>query len=154
MLRDFFAALKITSIATRIWIDLALLISELVCFFSNSRYSLRSDSLYRVTIQAAERGKFGDLAMKAVIAIDLSQPNIALTKKTGGLFNWTDRTLSQLKKCLSNDKTLQQKQIRLVISIFSLLFYLMQDEDVNISKGCVLKTFMGSTYNLLTSRSD
>ena len=92
--------------------------------------------------------------MKAVIAIDLSQPNIALTKKTGGLFNWTDRTLSQLEKCLSNDETLQQKQIRLVISMFALLLYLMQDEDVNISKGCVLETFMGSTYNLLTSQSD
>ena len=107
-------------------------------------------------IDGEERGKFGDLTMKAVIAIDLSQPNIALTKKTGGggLFNWTDRTLSQLEKCLSNDETLKQKQIRLVISMFALLFYLMQDEDVNISKGCVLETFMGSTYNLLTSRSD
>ena len=65
--------------------------------------------------------------MKAIITIDPSHPNITLTKTTGGLFVWSDWTLSQLKKGLNSGKSLHQRQIKLVILMDALLLHLMQD---------------------------
>ena len=88
-------------------------------------------------IVGEERGKFDELTMKAIIIIDQSQPNIALTKTTVGLFVWSDWTLSQLKKGLNSGELLHQRQIRLVILMFVLLLHLMQDGAADDSEGCL-----------------
>ena len=84
-----------------------------------------------------------DLTMHTVVGIDpTSEDNDCMTRCDGGLFVWSDRTMTKLNES-SISGTLQSKQLKYVCYMFELMYNLMMDRDDAIIDAAPFGQFLG-----------
>ena len=88
------------------------------------------------------KGAFCDLTLMVGIAINPSSNTECLTRTSGGLFHWSERTINKIESV-----SVEDKRMRLVVSMFSLFLNLMLDKDDNLSQACHFEEFM-NTFSL------
>ena len=66
-----------------------------------------------------------------------TQAAIRLTRTSGGMFHWSERTINKIESV-----SVEDKRMRLVVSMFSLFLNLMLDKDDNLSQACHFEEFM------------
>ena len=116
-----------------------------------ARYYPHSDIANDVESKGGEaRGTFQSLDKVIAFAIDPALSNV-LTRRSGGLFVWTEETISNLNEMKGGGASLEERQLKLVIGMLSLSLSLLLDIDNNLSESCFMETFMGSTFTLMTS---
>jgi hypothetical protein len=86
------------------------------------------------------------LEMLVGIAIDPNGNYNCLTRLNGGMFYWNEQTLTKL-----DSVTVQEKQLKLVMSMIALFLNLMLDVGDSLSQGSFFGDFM-SDFNLLTKK--
>jgi len=100
-------------------------------------------------MQGKARGTFDELEKFVAIIIDPNRSD-CLTKQESGVLVWSERTINRLEETKGSNETLQQRQLKLVMSMLALLINLLLEKDANLAEGCFLEPFMGSTFNLLS----
>ena len=102
-----------------------------------------------LSMQGKAVESFDGLQKLVAFAIDPNRIE-CLTREEGGLFVWSERTIKKLEETRGATETLDQRKVKLVICMLTLLINLLMDTEVNLAEGCFLEPFMGSTFNLLT----
>ena len=83
------------------------------------------------------KGAFCDLNLMVGVAINPSSNTECLTRTSRGMFHWSEWTINK-----TENVSVEDKQMRLVVSMFSLFLNLMLDMDDNLLEGCHFKEFM------------
>lgn len=83
-----------------------------------------------------------DLSMLIGIGFDPEGDNSCMTKTSGGLFVWSERTMTPLENS-GVEGTLESKQLRFVCYMFQLMYHLMMDINYAISDGLPSQQFIG-----------
>ena len=109
----------------------------------------RSLTTHSLGMQGKARGTFDELEKFVAIIINPNQSD-CLTKQVDGLLVWSERTMKRLDETKGSNETLQQRQLKLVMSMLALLINLLLEKDANLAEGCFLEPFMGGTFNLLS----
>ena len=78
-----------------------------------------------------------DLEMLVGIAINPTSNTECLTRLGEGTLDWSKRTTNKIKSV-----SIEDKQMRLVVSMFSLFLNLMLDVDDNLSESSRFEEFM------------
>ena len=99
------------------------------------KYPFKKPSLHK---EGGYHGKFDDLQLFIGIGFDPTKDNACLTDEEGGLFVWSDATLSRLKDSKVTGDLKTKKRI-LVCCMFELFFHLML--DARIRSDIPLKAF-------------
>ena len=71
------------------------------------------------------------------IAINPTSNTKCLTRSSKGILDWSERTTNKIESV-----SIEDKQMRLVVSMFSLFLNLMLDVDDNLSKSPRFEEFM------------
>ena len=116
-----------------------------------TRFYPHSSLANNTTFKGGEaRGTFEELERHIAIAIDPARSE-CITRRTGGLFVWSEYTIKSMNEMKGASGTLKERQIKLVTGMLSILISLLLDDDDNLAEGCFLEPFMGSAFSLLTS---
>ena len=83
------------------------------------------------------KGAFCDLTLMVGIAINPSSNTECLTRTSGVIIHWSKRTINKIESV-----SVEDKRMRLVVSMFSLFLNLMLDKDDNLSQACHFEEFM------------
>ena len=83
------------------------------------------------------KGAFCDLNLMVGIAINPSSNTECLARTSRGMFHSSERTINKIETV-----SVEDKQMRLVVSMFSLFLNLMLDVDYNLSQGCHFEEFV------------
>ena len=112
-------------------------------------YPHRSLTAHSLGMQGKARGTFDELEKFVAIIIDPNRSD-CLTKQEGGVLVWSERIIKRLEETKGSNEPLQQRQLKLVMSMLALLINLLLEKDANLAEGCFLEPFMGGTFNLLS----
>ena len=83
-----------------------------------------------------------DVTLYAAFAFDPEGDNDCLTDREGGVFVWSERTMTKLADCSVNG-SLKTKQLRLICCAFELVYSVMMDIDDVIKDGVPMQQFIG-----------
>ena len=101
----------------------------------------RSLTTHSLGMQGKARGTFDELEKFVAIIIDPNRSD-CLTKQESGVLVWSERIMRRLEETKGSNETLQQRQLKLVMSMLALLINLLLEKDANLAEGCFLEPFL------------